>query len=63
METVFITGSAGFIGFYVAKALLEQGYAVVGYDNLNDYYLFFMKRISVIWMSWKRLLMPIRLIM
>lgn len=34
----FITGSAGFIGFYLAKALLEQGAEVIGLDNLNDYY-------------------------
>ena len=34
----FITGSAGFIGFYLAKALLERGEKVIGLDNLNDYY-------------------------
>ena len=33
-----ITGSAGFIGFHVSKALLEQGKKVVGIDNFNDYY-------------------------
>lgn len=33
-----ITGSAGFIGFHLAKELLELGCTVVGYDNLNDYY-------------------------
>lgn len=37
-KTYFITGSAGFIGFYLSKALLEQGARVVGLDNLNDYY-------------------------
>ncbi len=47
METVFITGSAGFIGFYVAKALLEQGYSVVGYDNLDDYYDIRLKRTRI----------------
>lgn len=36
--TYFITGSAGFIGFHLAKRLLEQGCTVIGYDNLNDYY-------------------------
>ena len=34
----FITGGAGFIGFYLSKALLEAGAEVVGLDNLNDYY-------------------------
>lgn len=36
--TVLVTGAAGFIGFHVAKALLERGDAVVGLDNVNDYY-------------------------
>jgi UDP-glucuronate 4-epimerase len=35
---IFVTGAAGFIGFHVAKRLLERGDAVVGIDNLNDYY-------------------------
>jgi UDP-glucuronate 4-epimerase len=35
---VLITGAAGFIGFYVAKTLLDRGDQVVGVDNLNDYY-------------------------
>lgn len=36
--TVLITGAAGFIGFHLAKKLLEEGYHVVGVDSLNDYY-------------------------
>ena len=35
---IFITGSAGFIGSYVAHALLDDGHEVVGLDNFNDYY-------------------------
>lgn len=37
---IFITGAAGFIGFYLSKKLLEQesGILVIGLDNLNDYY-------------------------
>jgi UDP-glucuronate 4-epimerase len=36
--TILLTGAAGFIGFHVAKALLERGDRVVGIDNLNGYY-------------------------
>ena len=36
--TVLVTGAAGFIGYHVATALLARGEAVVGVDNLNDYY-------------------------
>lgn len=37
-KTYLITGGAGFIGFYLSKALLEKGARVIGIDNLNDYY-------------------------
>jgi len=36
--TTLVTGSAGFIGLHVAQRLLARGEAVVGIDNLNDYY-------------------------
>jgi UDP-glucuronate 4-epimerase len=35
---LLVTGAAGFIGYHVAKRLLERGDEVVGLDNLNDYY-------------------------
>jgi UDP-glucuronate 4-epimerase len=35
---VLVTGAAGFIGFHVAKRLLERGDTVVGFDVVNDYY-------------------------
>jgi len=35
---ILVTGAAGFIGFFVAKTLLERGHTVVGLDNINDYY-------------------------
>ncbi len=35
---VLVTGSAGFIGFHLARRLLESGDTVVGLDNMNDYY-------------------------
>lgn len=37
-KTYLITGAAGFIGFFLSKALLKKGATVVGFDNLNDYY-------------------------
>ncbi len=33
-----VTGTAGFIGFHLAKSLLEKGLSVIGVDNLNSYY-------------------------
>ncbi len=36
--SILFTGAAGFIGFHVAKALLDRGEQLVGIDNLNDYY-------------------------
>lgn len=37
-KTFLITGAAGFIGYSLARRLLEQGCRVYGIDNLNDYY-------------------------
>jgi len=37
-KRVLVTGTAGFIGFHLAKRLLDDGYDVVGIDNLNAYY-------------------------
>lgn len=44
MSTHLITGTAGFIGFHLARRLLERGVTVVGFDNLNDYYSVSLKR-------------------
>lgn len=38
MAKILITGTAGFIGFHLAKKLLERGDRVVGLDSINDYY-------------------------
>ena len=35
---ILVTGTAGFIGFHVAKYLLDRGDQVVGVDSVNDYY-------------------------
>lgn len=38
MANVFVTGSAGFIGFHVCRQLLQRGHNVVGYDSMSPYY-------------------------
>ena len=35
---ILITGAAGFVGFHLAKFMLDKGHFVVGLDNLNSYY-------------------------
>jgi len=35
---ILLTGTAGFIGSHVARALMQRGDTVIGVDNLNDYY-------------------------
>ena len=35
---VLVTGAAGFIGFHLSRRLLDEGYNIVGLDNINDYY-------------------------
>lgn len=38
MKTIFVTGCCGFIGYKVSEMLLEQGFSVIGIDDMNDYY-------------------------
>jgi UDP-glucuronate 4-epimerase len=38
MRKVLVTGSAGFIGFHLARLLLEEGFRVQGFDGMSDYY-------------------------
>ncbi len=38
MRKVLITGTAGFIGFHLARLLLAEGFRVHGYDGMTDYY-------------------------
>jgi UDP-glucuronate 4-epimerase len=38
MKRVLVTGTAGFIGFHLAKLLLAEGFSVYGYDGMSDYY-------------------------
>ncbi len=44
MSKILVTGTAGFIGFHLAQALLAKGETVVGLDNVNDYYSVQLKR-------------------
>lgn len=44
MRQILVTGTAGFIGFHLAQALLAAGEQVVGVDNLNPYYSVQLKR-------------------
>ena len=37
-RTALVTGSSGFIGFHLCQKLLDDGFRVVGIDNLSDYY-------------------------
>jgi UDP-glucuronate 4-epimerase len=37
-DPVLVTGAAGFIGYHVARRLLENGRQVVGLDNMSAYY-------------------------
>jgi UDP-glucuronate 4-epimerase len=44
VRSIFITGTAGFIGFHLARLLLREGFAVRGYDGMTDYYDVSLKR-------------------
>jgi nucleoside-diphosphate-sugar epimerase len=38
MQTILVTGCAGFIGSHVCESLLHSGYKVIGIDNFDDFY-------------------------
>ncbi len=44
MTKVLITGTAGFIGFHLARRLLDDGFRVHGFDGMTDYYDVALKR-------------------
>ncbi len=45
MKKIFITGTAGFIGFHLANLLLKEGFTVHGYDGLTSYYDVNLKKV------------------
>ncbi len=44
MRTALVTGHAGFIGFHLSRRLLNDGWRVIGVDDLNDYYAVSLKQ-------------------
>lgn len=38
MNKVLVTGGAGFIGYHISEKLVNEGFNVIGLDNINDYY-------------------------
>ncbi|KUJ73213.1 UDP-glucuronate 5-epimerase [Ruegeria marisrubri] len=44
MKKALVTGTAGFIGYHLAKLLLAEGFRVHGYDGMTDYYDVDLKR-------------------
>ncbi|MCB0729595.1 MAG: NAD-dependent epimerase [Ignavibacteriae bacterium] len=38
MKKLLVSGSAGFVGYHLVKALVEEKFNIIGIDNLNDYY-------------------------
>jgi UDP-glucuronate 4-epimerase len=46
--TVLLTGAAGFIGYHVARALLDRGETVIGIDRVDDYYDVGLKRARLV---------------
>ncbi|WP_226372613.1 GDP-mannose 4,6-dehydratase [Allosphingosinicella flava] len=47
MSAILVTGVAGFIGYHVARRLLERGESVVGIDNFTPYYALDLKRARI----------------
>ena len=41
---ILVTGTAGFIGFALARRLLKEGHTIIGVDSLNDYYCVALKQ-------------------
>lgn len=46
-RTALVTGAAGFIGYHVAERLLADGFTVIGFDGISDYYDVNLKRARI----------------
>jgi UDP-glucuronate 4-epimerase len=42
-DVLIVTGVLGFVGYHLSTNLLNQGYQIIGIDNINDYYDVFLK--------------------
>ena len=47
IDTLLVTGAAGFIGAALVKELLSLGMKVIGIDNINNYYSTYLKRLRL----------------
>lgn len=47
MDSIIVTGGAGFIGSHLCERLLKSGYRVINIDNFNDFYDPYVKRSNV----------------
>mgnify|MGYP001451279908 FL=1 len=48
---IIVTGAAGFIGFHTCKRLLNEGFQVLGIDNINDYYDVNLKNSRLVYLN------------
>lgn len=46
-KNILITGAAGFVGFHLAKSLLDKGFTVIGIDNLSKSYEVKIKKLRI----------------
>ena len=56
---IFVTGTAGFIGFHLARRLLAGGHEVTGYDGVTDYYDPALKRARLALLGQERGFRPV----
>jgi UDP-glucuronate 4-epimerase len=51
MKKILVTGTAGFIGFHLARRLVKDGFEVTGLDCINDYYDVKLKYARLAWLG------------